>query len=116
MRNAHAIALCLLSATAAFLCGAQKREVIGSPVYVTAAHLDPSALPGYTRIYADTDRDTAYYLKDNYNYYTPSVGEEVVISSIWQILSMTMLGFLFNETMLIEVCLALGCWTLEVMR
>ena len=51
MRNAHAITLCLLSATAAFLCGAQKREVIGSPVYVTAAHLDLfRATLGYMQI------------------------------------------------------------------
>ena len=82
MRNAHVVALCLLSAATAFLCGMQKREVIGSPVYITAAHLNPESLPGYTRIYADTDRDTAYYLKDDFDYHTPSVGEEVTIDNM----------------------------------
>ena len=82
MRNTHVVVLCLLSAATAFLCGMQKREVIGSPVYITAAHLNPESLPGYTRIYADRDRDTAYYLKDDFDYYTPSIGEEVTIDSM----------------------------------
>lgn len=49
------------------------------PVYVTAAHLEPNSLPGYTLLYSDIANDTAYYIKDDYTYYVPDVGDVVYI-------------------------------------
>lgn len=49
--------------------------------YVTAAHIPHEDIVGYTFIYEDTSRDTAYYIKDDYEYTYPRVGESVYFSN-----------------------------------
>lgn len=48
-----------------------------NPIYITAAHINPDDIPGYKCIYTDTDRDTAYYLKEDYEYHYPEIGSTV---------------------------------------
>lgn len=50
---------------------------IPDQVYITAAHLPHDSVMGYTFMYEDTDRDTAYYIKNDYTYHYPTVGDTV---------------------------------------
>lgn len=52
-----------------------------TPLYITAAHLDPETVIGYTLIHTDTERDAAYYIKDDYTYHYPEVGETVYFAN-----------------------------------
>lgn len=55
-----------------------RSETQESPqVYITAAHIPSDQIAGYTLMYVDEDRDAAYYLKDDYQYHAPSVGDTV---------------------------------------
>lgn len=47
------------------------------PLYITAAHIPHEQVTGYTFIYEDTERDAAFYIKDDYTYHYPKVGEAV---------------------------------------
>lgn len=46
-------------------------------IFITAAHIPSDEVFGYTLMYVDESRDTAYYLKDDYKYHYPEVGEKV---------------------------------------
>lgn len=59
------------------------KPVNESPVvFVTAAHIPQEQMTGYKLLYADEDRDTAYYLNTNYTYTLPNVGDDVSINGI----------------------------------
>lgn len=50
------------------------------PMYITAAHLPAEDFPYLTQVYVDDARDTAYYLRNNYDYFVPEVGSSVYIN------------------------------------
>lgn len=47
------------------------------PLFVTAAHIPHEQVTGYKFIYEDTERDTAFYIKNDYKYHYPDIGETV---------------------------------------
>lgn len=53
---------------------------LSGPLYITAAHIPQSDFPYLTQIYVDTTRDTAYYLRRNYEYTVPEIGAQVYIN------------------------------------
>lgn len=74
------IACVLIGVCVGFVCATviQKKDVPATgQVYITAAHIPSTALTGYSLMYADTERDSAYYLKEDYTYTYPDIGETV---------------------------------------
>ena len=51
--------------------------VPAGPLYITAAHIPHEQITGYKFIYEDAERDTAFYIKDDYVYHYPNVGDAV---------------------------------------
>lgn len=54
-----------------------KESTSADMIYITAAHIPEDSIVGYTLMYKDTSRDTAYYLKDDYQYSYPEIGDVV---------------------------------------
>lgn len=51
--------------------------VPAGPLFVTAAHIPHEQVTGYKFIYEDTERDMALYIKNDYKYHYPDIGETV---------------------------------------
>lgn len=86
MKLKHKVIWCILGIVATLLLVPAYFKVFSppyseTPIYITAAHLDPSTVTGYTLIYSDEDRDTAYYIKDDYTYHYPEIGETVYFAN-----------------------------------
>lgn len=54
-----------------------KESASADMIFITAAHIPEESIVGYTLMYKDTSRDTAYYLKDDYRYSYPDIGDTV---------------------------------------
>lgn len=53
------------------------KPVSTGPLYITAAHIPHEQIVGYRFIYEDTGRDAAFYIKDDYAYHYPEIGDAV---------------------------------------
>lgn len=54
-----------------------RRETKSDMIFITAAHIPHEQMVGYTFMYEDPTRDTAYYLKNDYVYSYPKIGSIV---------------------------------------
>lgn len=79
MKKQYFLLLAAISCMTLMAFNPKEPERACGPVYITAAHIPSEDLPGYTLMYSDTERDTAYYLKDDYTYHYPNIGEMVVV-------------------------------------
>lgn len=73
--------LCTAVLIPAYLKLVEPEQVVHGQLYITAAHIQPESLSGYTLMYADENRDIAYYLRNDYEYHYPKIGDVVYFGS-----------------------------------
>ena len=77
-----------------------KSEEVPSRVFITAAHIPESEFPGYTLMYKDEQRDTAYYLNPNGKSVEIPIGARIVINHN---IKCTVVGTLVNDICLVQL-------------
>ena len=61
----------------AYLKWIEPKAPVHGQLYITAAHIPPENFQDCVLLYTDDARDTAYYLRQDYEYHYPKIGDVV---------------------------------------